>query len=202
MLAAVKVLLGMGDFVGKLKYALAMVAAGGAAGAVSSANAATTVSFNIAPDATLTPVTLPGVGSPYSYGDLNTKDAFSDEQYGLRTLAGAYYGADASSPTMPTSGETWHSGDFVTATKVNSAPVAINSAENYLHLKFIEGGQEYLGYADIAGASDPSYSEATLKSVTFAAVPEPESWALLLSGLGLMGAAMRRQRRLQAALAR
>jgi hypothetical protein len=38
-----------------------------------------------------------------------------------------------------------------------------------------------------------------LDSVTYGAVPEPESWALLIAGAGLAGAALRRNRRQAAA---
>lgn len=40
---------------------------------------------------------------------------------------------------------------------------------------------------------------ATLKSIDFTGgVPEPDSWALLIGGIGLAGAAVRRKRRVEA----
>ncbi len=195
-----------------------MVAAGGAAGAMSSAHAATitTVNFDIAPTASPTPVNLAGASlanAQFTYGDfgptsgdvgppIGVKSVLDGQ--GLQTIGSALYGPNVAAPGLPSPGESYQSGLYLTVKDTGSGPTIKNSAEDYLHLKFSEGGQTYLGYADIAGASDPSFAPATLKSVSFAAVPEPQTWALLISGLGVMGAALRRQRRsqLQPAVAR
>jgi hypothetical protein len=50
-------------------------------------------------------------------------------------------------------------------------------------------------YASVgAGNFISIWNNKGLQGVTFAAVPEPASWALLITGFGLTGAAMRRRR--------
>ena len=53
-------------------------------------------------------------------------------------------------------------------------------------------------------ATDPSYIPYTatgLAEVSFGAVPEPATWAMMISGFGLVGGAMRRKRAQQAVFA-
>jgi hypothetical protein len=66
------------------------------------------------------------------------------------------------------------------------------SSLNGLYLQF-SNTPEYIGITDItleAGNIFPQQSGSN--------VPEPESWALLIAGFGLVGAAMRRRRRVAA----
>ena len=181
-----------------------MVAAGGAAAAATGADAAITTTFDIAPTASPTPVNLAGADAAhaqYSYGDFGAGKfkifGWSDKQ-GLQANGGALIGNDALAPTMPSAGESFAPYTYATVLD-KGGPILNQAAENYLHLEFTEAGQSYIGYADIAGNSDPGgFPPATLKSVTFqAAVPEPDTWALMICGLGLAGAAIRRQRRVQ-----
>jgi hypothetical protein len=56
-------------------------------------------------------------------------------------------------------------------------------------------GQKY--WFELAGSTGAAEATATY-TVTLAPVPEPESWALMLSGLGLMGFVVRRRSNLSA----
>jgi hypothetical protein len=82
-------------------------------------------------------------------------------------------------------------GDFVSLSNnfKSSSPALQTDMSNdpYLQLAFKSGGQDYVGVASF----DQS---AGLTSITYAATPEPDSWALLLSGVGLVGAMLRRRR--------
>jgi hypothetical protein len=50
-------------------------------------------------------------------------------------------------------------------------------------------------YASVGASNEISiWNNNGLRGVTFGAVPEPASWALLITGFGLTGAAMRRRR--------
>lgn len=81
----------------------------------------------------------------------------------------------------------------------NTGTVANNSYESGLGLMRLDGAQggtaltTYTPYTD-GGLAVRAYFDASMGTVTIAAVPEPETYALLLAGLGLMGAIARRRR--------
>jgi len=58
------------------------------------------------------------------------------------------------------------------------------------------GTREYFTEADWSALSQQGWQVASLSPELVSAVPEPSSYAMLLAGLGLVGAAVRRQRRL------
>lgn len=81
---------------------------------------------------------------------------------------------------------------------------------SYLLVNFSGGGSQQFNFSGIAGpfsqdgsysSSSPAYANANLGflnvsgSPSVSAVPEPATWATLLFGFGLLGAAMRRHRR-------
>jgi len=97
------------------------------------------------------------------------------------------------------------------ATSFGGAPVVPPIQESYplrsgfLHLKFVTGGNTYLGLAKFDNSNNPGLSYIDYEALASpTAVPEPESWAMLIAGFGLTGAALRRSRhrgqRVQAAL--
>ena len=81
----------------------------------------------------------------------------------------------------------------------NGGTVANNSYANGLGLMRVDvppsgsGVSTYNPYVD-GGFSVRSYFDTTSGTVTISAVPEPETYAMLLAGLGLMGAIARRRR--------
>lgn len=81
----------------------------------------------------------------------------------------------------------------------NTGTVANNSYASGLGLMRLDGAQggiaatTYTPYID-DGFAIRAYFDASAGKVTIAAVPEPETYALLLAGLGLMGAIARRRR--------
>ncbi|HZZ69838.1 MAG TPA: PEPxxWA-CTERM sorting domain-containing protein, partial [Phenylobacterium sp.] len=115
-------------------------------------------------------------------------------------------------PGQDSSGDTFSTNHVKTAFGVSSPPpigpldagppslFLVNTVDEYIHLEFSNAGTIYAGEAHI----DPS---ATLVDLTYDAVgpgtitgiPEPETWALMIAGLGLAGVALRSRRR-QAAL--
>jgi hypothetical protein len=66
------------------------------------------------------------------------------------------------------------------------------SPDYYAHVEFDPAGTEYVGTFTIS-------SDGGLASISYAAAPEPEAWALLVAGVGLAGGALRRSRRSAAA---
>ena len=81
----------------------------------------------------------------------------------------------------------------------NTGTVANNTYANGLGLMRLDappsGGNSstYTPYAD-GGFAVRAYFDTTTRTVTISAVPEPETYAMLLAGLGLMGAIARRRR--------
>lgn len=80
-----------------------------------------------------------------------------------------------------------------------SADAFINSGfTGMVTLSASASGTAYAVFGGIGGFSE---SNVYADNFTFAAVPEPASWAMLIAGFGLVGAASRRQRVLQYARA-
>jgi hypothetical protein len=189
----------------KMKYAFAMLAAGGAVGAASHA-AATTVTFTGYTDDALTqPINLFSSGpAQYYYGYDPTADKTN-----FSVGAHALIGAVDPTPGQDSSGDTFSTNSVKTAflepsiNPLDPGPLTllpVNTVDEYIHLEFSNDGTIYAGEAHI----DPS---ATLVDLTYDAIgsgtitglPEPETWALMIGGLGLAGVALRSRRR-QAAL--
>jgi hypothetical protein len=82
--------------------------------------------------------------------------------------------------------------DSVDLSNINLVSYKVNGAfsqsDFYKHAEFTSGSQEYLAtfHVDANGG---------IPEVTYAAVPEPEAWALLIAGAAMTGAALRARRR-------
>ncbi|MFI4964640.1 MAG: PEPxxWA-CTERM sorting domain-containing protein [Caulobacterales bacterium] len=175
-----------------MKYAFAMLAAGGAVGAASQADAAVTVfPVNFSGGDAFQDISLfDGSPAQFYYG-------FSGRD--LKSEIGAYPGAMLGNlspvPGLPDPHETFSNtqvktgglhGDGVGAPSLQS----ITGGDLYVHLTFDEAGVQYVGAAHVDGADtlvDISYDKA--------AVPEPAAWALMIGGFGLAGATLRQRRR-------
>jgi hypothetical protein len=76
-------------------------------------------------------------------------------------------------------------------TVTNGGDATLSGGDQYIYLVFITdvgAGAEYFGTAHVNAAG-------TLETVTYAPIPEPEAWALMVAGVGLAGAGLRRRRR-------
>jgi hypothetical protein len=177
-----------------LKYSIAMLAAGGALGAAATASAATEVydysGKDIAQD-----VDIMG-STQYTYG----LDPLTSNSEFKVSGADAYLGSYSETMSAPAS-DTYDAANVkqTTAVKDTSSGVFVPTyqGDSYLNLRFAIDGTTYYGTADFKTNAD----DVTLHSITYnSAAPEPSTWALLIAGVGLSGAALRRGRR-QAALA-
>lgn len=85
-------------------------------------------------------------------------------------------------------GNTWHTGS------------GANNSDNIAHANVIynyqgQAGRTYVGFEDLAGGGDRDYNDHTFSFTnTVNAVPEPETYAMLLAGMGLLGAVARRRK--------
>lgn len=176
----------------KLKFAMAMLAAGGAVGATSDA-AAKTVVLDIPGTQDFTDILLEGGPAQFYYGfDTNVQ----------KTYLGAYGDSLLAQPPLPFGTGGYSNQRVKTAYYVSfGGPPKYKTTgapgqDEFVALKFSANSDPFHGYADIRG-------DGSLHSISYAAgdtgaVPEPAAWALLIAGFGLTGAALRRSR--QAAL--
>lgn len=80
------------------------------------------------------------------------------------------------------------------------AAVPFSIVEGLVGLRFDLGQGYQYGYADIAGSILKGFRYETTPGVAvpFGAVPEPTSWALLITGFGIVGTGLRTRRRVAA----
>lgn len=91
----------------------------------------------------------------------------------------------------PLSGANWQ---FVSGTLDGSAALATPYfSDSYLHGDWCNGQGSACGFGELAWNGNSVNETLVVRSV--GAVPEPATWAMMLMGIGGMGAAMRRSRR-------
>jgi hypothetical protein len=104
-------------------------------------------------------------------------------------------GSFTNSSTLPTQGTTF-SGiylDVAQPAAQGSGLVLDDPSDPYLTFSYVNHGNTFDGVATFDGSGD-------LVSTAYQ-VPEPETWALLIAGVGMAGGALRRRRRTVSALA-
>jgi hypothetical protein len=172
----------------KMKFAMAMLAMGGGVGAAVQAQA-TTVRLDIPADQPLTQITLVGSTPQFDYGANSPKSSvFSTDAFFHGGTPNSALGIETTNPGWPAPGETYSNSIDTTEFK------GIPSGPTYIHLTFTSDSTTYTGVAYID-------ARAELETISYAAVPEPEAWALLIAGAALTGGALRTARRRQAAIA-
>ncbi|MFZ4689948.1 MAG: PEPxxWA-CTERM sorting domain-containing protein [Polymorphobacter sp.] len=159
----------------------ALAAIAGATFGAERAAALTKVNFSIAATDSLSDVVLGGGPAQYQYGGATFKTAST-----LVPLGNAQIGSLSSIAGIGAN-DVYDSNvrDILT----NSNVTLPNDV--FLHLKFDVAGQNQFGFAAFNTAG-------TLTSVSYkpaSQVPEPAAWAMLITGFGAVGAALRRRRR-------
>ncbi len=109
---------------------------------------------------------------------VGTRTDVAAQNYSIELLAGGVLIASISNPVTPPS----YSGTFQVATLNFTSGESELLAGQALGIRFVSGGPQV------------DYDNVTLSAENLAAVPEPTSYAMLLAGLGLMGALVRRRR--------
>jgi hypothetical protein len=183
----------------------AMLAAGAAGGAAAGAQASTiyTTTLDLGPGSA-TPDYLVFAGTGFNVSNSATSPYKFDYIGGSTTTFDANLAKDAhlglvtTTPGLPAPSESFP-GVTYDATVNGVGP----GVTEYVHF-------EFNGFTGFKGVN-PQFTEflgeatfgadGTLDSISFAAAPEPETWALLLAGLGMAGGAMRMARRRQLAKA-
>ena len=85
-------------------------------------------------------------------------------------------------------GDIWHTG------------AAAGNADSLAHADVVynfngNADRTYVGFEDVSGAGDMDYNDHQFSFTNVAnPVPEPETYALMLAGLGLMGFVARRRK--------
>lgn len=175
----------------KMKFAMAMLAMGGGVGAAAQAQA-TTVKLDIPADQPVTQITLVGSTPQFDYGAAPYKDgwssSFSTDAFVNGGTPNSALGLKTTTPGWPSPDESFAGDSYITDFKGTSY------GPSYIHLTFTSDSTTYTGVAYIDAAAE-------LETISYAAVPEPEAWALLIAGAALTGGALRAGRRRQAAIA-
>lgn len=111
-------------------------------------------------------------------------------------------GAPFYDPPQPTSFFTDRGGSIgpnslgVYASYANPAAIPFSIARGIIGLRFDVGNGYQYGFADLAGGNlyGIRFNTEAGAGIGIAAVPEPQSWALLVVGFGLSGMALRQRR--------
>jgi PEP-CTERM motif len=171
-----------------MKYvsgSLTAIAALGLAGVGSQANAGlVTVDYNYF-FGTTSEVSLDGV-TPFDFDSVSGKDQY------LQTNPGGYIASTGEDGTDMVDPSLTYDSPVSIVTGAFSVFGILQSGSGYINLAFDDPhGTELYGFATLDGGGG-------LTSITYSAVPEPSTWALLIAGAGVVGVATRRRRRLPA----
>ncbi len=201
----------------KFNYVMGMLAVGGAAAATGAQAGSITYTLDlpITSDVTTTSITLLGAATPQyqfgSFANITTPGIPTDDaglvSYGY--LTGATGKSDIGLVFGYTvGGQPLTEAQFAAAYGAKTIPFAAQNP-----IAEIESGTDgasppgetdhytYLVFGDPTSSAGFSFGYAhfsaddTLETITVPDVPEPQSWALLLAGVGLAGGALRQNRR-------
>jgi hypothetical protein len=129
---------------------------------------------NFGTDANNQPIVNPYYHTPYS-----------SARVGIKSLT----------PGLPAHGESFTKGANLTG--VYKSPHVVDNVDQsgqlvpspeFVHVHFDPAGQNYIG-------TFQNSADGGVASITYAAAPEPEAWALLIAGTAMVGGAMRSRRR-------
>jgi hypothetical protein len=108
------------------------------------------------------------VGTTFDFGSFSAGAALDFQLYVVNT------------------GYTWHTGPGSgNADGIAHANVIYN---------FPSAGKTFVGFEDLYGGGDFDYNDHMFSFTNVSAIPEPETYAMLLAGLGLLGFAARRRK--------
>jgi hypothetical protein len=138
-------------------------------------------------------------------GDNAYIDVFTLSVNGTQVLSGTFNMSGGGSSTMfsSTPGTVWNtvtntcdgcaSPNYLGGTTYISVPISLLAGRNSLSFSY-DSPSTFAGTSRAGGQGigDESW---VLRDVTVAAVPEPETYAMLLAGLGVIGSVARRKRR-------
>lgn len=154
--------------------------------------------IGVAMDLTYDPAALtfnPAQSSVSVFGTSYTLPTFLGLLEGIKTAPGSdfdYYGGQSSPGELffgagyLFTGSMPLEGDIVVTTAFNIAPSVLVGTQSHVLI-------HQLQIADVESGIVPLASSTTPITMTVSAVPEPESWLMMLAGVGLLGAVARRR---------
>jgi hypothetical protein len=171
---------------------IALIVTGGLS--AQAANAAIVVqTFDALPGASGYDVTIGNAAGP-QYRYTNIVKPFGSINFNvLETVGNSQIASIADASTLPTAQSTFTSNSSFKP----SAYDGNGFGPNFVGLKFNIGTGSHYGIANFALNDDGAMALTTVSYDDVAipgAVPEPESWALLIGGFGVAGAALRREK--------
>ena len=184
----------------KIKYALGMLATGAMAGVAGHAAAATV--YKYVPSQIDTDDTQPFsdsvqmgtdiYGDPLTiftyHGDGQTNHLTSGVKYPFGFNLAQFNAQAFSTDVLPTRGETFNQTDITTWTNSPTPDPWYHVEFTVLDGGFIGPSKTYLGTIQINANGNQELDQMLYTPLT---VPEPETWAMLILGLGAAGAALR-----------
>jgi hypothetical protein len=183
------------------KLALAACAISSVAVSLAPANAAAVIT-NVNADLSAAPFTFNYMGSSFTFGF--NGDYFGGGPLTISTAGGGEVNTIFGQPTtnfvdrgVVSFGPSMQYAAFASAT-----PIRFSNGDNFIGLRAVTaGGEEFYGFAFSTNNVLNTVGFETVAGATITAtiaagaVPEPASWAMMIGGFGMLGAAARRRAR-------